>query len=349
MPHVKETIKGLIGKSEKPLATHHPITMRNAIFSIAVGLAAAVGCASAFSQVAYPDRPIKLIVGIGAGSATDTIARLISRKLTERLPQPVVVDNRVGAGGTVAAEAVAKAPPDGYTLLWGTSSVPIFRHMYTLRFDPEKDLVPVGAVAEGAMVLMVRVDDKAQTVAELIARAKEKPKAVSYASAGVGSNAHLASEVFGQTAGVDFLHVPYKSSAAGLVDLRAGQIDFIFDALATVTPQVKAKVVKALAVTTTTRSSFMPDVPTMNEAGIKGFAHPVWFMVFAPAGTPKPVVDRLSTEMREIVSQPSFREELAGFGLEPFAATSSDALAVHIHKESEAWNQKVISMKLQLR
>lgn len=322
--------------------------MRNTIFKVAIGLAATLYSAAAFTQGAYPDRPIKLIVGIGAGSATDTMARLISRKLTERLPQPIVVDNRAGAGGTLAAEAVAKAPPDGYTLLWGTSSVPIFQHMYTLRFDPEKDLIPVGAVAQGAMVLMIRVDDKAQTVADLVARAKEKPKAVSYASAGVGSNAHLASEVFGHTAGVDLLHVPYKSSAAGLVDLRAGQIDFIFDALVTVAPQVKAKVVKALAVTTTTRSRFMPDVPTMSEAGIKDFAHPIWFMVFAPAGTPKPVVDRLSTEMREIVSQPSFREELAGFGLEPFAA-SSDALAVQIRNESESWNQKVISMKLKLR
>jgi tripartite-type tricarboxylate transporter receptor subunit TctC len=319
--------------------------MRKALCKGVFGLVAVLtGCAA--SAQSYPDHPIKLIVGIGAGSSTDAISRLIGRKLADRLAQPVVVENRPGAGGTLGAEAGAKAPPDGYTLLSATSSIPIFRHTYTLRFDPEKDLIPVGGVAKGAMVLIVRGDDKAPTVAELIARAKAKPQSVSYGSAGIGSNAHLASEVFAQIAGVEFLHVPYKSSAAGMTDLLGGQVDFIFDALATVQPFIKSKAAKGLAVTTTERSSFLPDVPTMNEAGIRGFSHPVWYAVFAPAGTSREVVDRLSVEIRDIVAQASFREDLAKFGVEPFPALS-EALAQQIRNESDAWARKVKAMKLQ--
>lgn len=321
--------------------------MRRDFFcKVLVGLAAALAGATAFAQ-AYPDRPIKLIVGIGAGSSTDAISRLIARKLGERLAQAVVVDNRPGAGGTLGAEAGAKAPPDGYTLLSASSSIPIFRHMYSLRFDPERDLIPVGGVGKGAMVLIVRGDDKAPTVAELIARAKAKPQSVSYGSAGVGSNAHLASEVFAQIVGVEFFHVPYKSSIAGVTDLLGGQVDFIFDALATVQPYIKAKTAKGLAVTTAERISFLPDVPTMSEAGVQGFAQPVWYAVFAPAGTPGQVVGKLSAEIRDIVVQPSFREELAKFGVEPFAVTS-EALAQQIRSESEAWSRKLKSMKLQV-
>jgi tripartite-type tricarboxylate transporter receptor subunit TctC len=319
--------------------------MRRAFGRALLGLAAALAGPAAFAQ-AYPEHSIKLIVGIGACSSTDAISRLIARKLGERFAQTVVVDNRPGAGGTLGAEAGAKAPPDGYTLLSATSSIPIFRHTYTLRFDPEKDLIPVGGVAKGAMVLIVRGDDRAPTIADLIARAKAKPQSVSYGSAGVGSNAHLASEVFAQIAGVEFLHVPYKSSVAGMTDLLGGQVDFIFDALATVQPFIKSKAAKGLAVTTTERSSFLPELPTMSEAGVREFSHPVWYAVFAPAGTPSQVVGKLSREIRDIVAQPSFREELAKFGVEPFPVTS-EALALQIRDESDAWSRKLKSMKLQ--
>ena len=320
--------------------------MRNLIWKMVAVLALTAG--AGVQAQTWPDRPLKLVVGIGAGSSTDAISRLIARQLADRLGQPVVVDNRAGAGGTVAAEMVAKAPADGYTLLSATSSIPIFPHMYTLRFDPEKDLVPVGGIGAGTMVLVVKAESGARSVAELVEKAKTRPKAVSYATAGVGSNAHLAAEVVAQLAGVEFLHVPYKSSAAGMIDVQAGLIDFTFDALSTVQPQINAKRVKALAVTTSQRSVFMPEVPTLDEAGVRGFAHPVWYAVFAPSGTPKAALDRLTAEMQTVVGSPAFREEIAKFGLEAFPV-SGEALAQQIHEESVGWGRKIKTIKLDAR
>ena len=318
--------------------------MRRLITSFVMATITALVVSVASAQT-YPDKPIKLIVGVGAGSATDVAARLVATKLSERLGQQIVVDNRSGVAGTLAAEATAKAPADGYTLFWGTSSVPMYRIMYNnLRFDPDKDIVPVGGAAQGAMVLLVKNDPKA-TLSDLLAHAKAKAGAVSYASAGVGSNAHLSSEVMGKITGAQFLHVPYKSSAAGVVDMMGGQIDFVIDGLATSLPLIKSGQLKALGVTTTKRSSFLPDIPTLDEAGVRGFSHPVWLAIFAPAGTPKPIVDKLSTELQAVVSTPAFRDDLANLGLEPFPIRSAE-LAAQVKVEFEDWNRKLRGMKL---
>lgn len=303
-------------------------------------LAASFACAQT-----YPDKPVKMIVGVGAGSATDVAARLVAKKLSERLGQQVVVENRPGVAGTLAAEATAKAQPDGYTLFWGSSSVPMYRIMYNnLRFDPDKDIVPVGGAAQGAMVLLVKNDPKA-SLSDLLAQARAKAGAVSYASAGVGSNAHLASEVIGKIVGAQFLHVPYKSSAAGVVDMMGGQINFVVDGLATSLPLIKSGQLKALGVTTTRRSSFLPDVPTLDEAGVRGFSHPIWLAIFAPASTPKPIVDKLSTELHAIAGSLGFKDELANMGLEPFPIRATD-LAAQVKVESEDWSRKLSGMKL---
>jgi tripartite-type tricarboxylate transporter receptor subunit TctC len=318
--------------------------MRRFLISFAAAAVAGLTAGAASAQ-GYPEKPIKLIVGIGAGSATDVAARLVAKKMSEKLGQQIVVENKPGAAATLAAEATAKAPADGYTLFWGTSSVPMYRIMYNnLRFDPDKDIVPVGAAAQGAMVLLVKNDPKA-SLADLIARARTKPAAVSYASAGVGSNAHLASEVMGKTIGAQFLHVPYKSSAAGVVDMISGQIDFVIDGLASSLPQIKGGQVKALGVTTTQRSSFLPDVPTLGEAGVSGFSHPIWLGVFTTAGTPKPVIDKLSAALYEVASAPGFRDELAVMGLEPFPIRAAE-FAAQVKTESEDWNRKLRGMKL---
>ena len=294
------------------------------------------------------NRPIRLIVGIGAGSNTDALGRLAARHLSERLKQPVVVENRPGAGGSIGAGTVAAAPPDGYTLLWASSSVPMFAHLDgNLKFDPVKDLVGVGGVAEGGLVMLTRPNAPWKTLRELIAYGKSKPRgAITYASAGVGSNAHLFSEIFGQTVGLEFLHVPYKGSSAALVDLMAGQIDFVFDGPSTAVPQVEAGRVRALAFSTKTRSTFMPNVPSMDEAGAKGFAQRTWLGFFAPAGTPKPIVDRLSQEIQAFVSQPSFREELAAAAHEPMKMSAAE-LSELVRKESQDWGVKLKAMKLE--
>ena len=310
-------------------------------------------CASLIAQpvggLAYPNRPIQLIVGIGAGSNTDALARLAAKRLSERLKQPVIVENRAGAGGTIGAGLVAGAAPDGYTLLWGTSSVPMFAHLNSnLKFDPVKDLVGVSGVAEGGLVMLTRTNAPWKNLAELVAYGKSKPPgAITYASAGIGSNAYLFSEIFAQATGLEFLHVPYKGSSAALTDVMAGQIDFVFDGPSTAIPQVDAGRVRALAFSTKNRSPFMPAVPSMQEAGTKGFAQRTWLEFFAPMGTPKAIVDRLSQEIQSFVAQPSFRDDLAAVAHEPMKIAGPEFTDM-VRKESDEWAVRLKAMKMPL-
>ena len=298
----------------------------------------------------WPSKPITVLVGIGAGSNTDVLARIAAKRLSERLKQPVVVDNRPGAGGTIAAAAVAAAPPDGYTLLWASSSIPLFPHMYdNLKFDPTKDLVGVGGVAEGGLVMLTRPSAPWKTLEDLIAYGKSKPKGtITYASAGIGSNAYLFSELFAHAAGLELVHVPYKGSSAALADVVSGQVDFVFDGPSTAVPQVDAGRVRALAFSTKNRSAFMPNVPSMEEAGAKGFAQRTWLGFFAPASTPKAVVERLSEEIAAFVAQPSFRQELTGASHEPMKMTSADFTSM-VRRETDEWGQRIKNIKLKLK
>ena len=296
----------------------------------------------------YPVKPITVLVGIGAGSNTDVLARLAAKRLSERLKQPVLIENRPGAGGTIAAAAAAAAPADGYTLLWASSSIPLFSHMYrNLRFDPIRDLVGVGGVAEGGLVMLTRPNAPWKNLAELIAYGKSKPKgSITYASAGIGSNAYLFSELFAQSAGLEFVHVPYKGSSAALTDVMAGQVDFVFDGPSTAVPQVESGRVRAIAFSTKNRSAFMPNVPTMNEAGAKGFAQRTWLGFFAPVGTPKAIVDRLSEEIPGFVVDHSFRKELAVVSHEPMKMSSTDFSAM-VSRESDEWAVRLKTINLE--
>lgn len=296
----------------------------------------------------YPLKPITVLVGIGAGSNTDVLARIAAKRLSDRLKQPVLVENRPGAGGTIAAATVAGAPADGYTLLWASSSIPLFPHMYqNLKFDPIKDLIGVGGVAEGGLVMLTRPNAPWKSLADLIAYGKSKPKGtITYASAGIGSNAYLFSELFAQSAGLEFVHVPYKGSSAALTDVMAGQVDFVFDGPSTAIPQVKSGRVSAIAFSTKNRSAFMPDIPTMNEAGAKGFAQRTWLGFFAPVGTPKAVVQRLSDDIQGFVVEPSFRNELAAAAHEPMKMSSTDFSAM-VSRESEEWALRLKTIKLE--
>jgi tripartite-type tricarboxylate transporter receptor subunit TctC len=295
----------------------------------------------------YPNHPVQVVLGIGAGSTTDVLARIAAKRLSEAIKQPVVVFNRPGAGGTIAAEVVAGAPSDGYTLLFASSSLPLFPHMYdNLRFDPIGGLAGVGGIAEGGLVMVTRSNAPWKTVGELVEYAKSKPKdAVSYASAGIGSNAYVFSEIFAQAIGVQFVHVPYNSSAAALTDLMAGQVDFVFDGPATAGPQVAAGRVRALAFSTKNRSTFMPNVQSMEEAGVKGFAQRTWVGFFAPAGTPKEIVGYLSREIGAFVVQPSFRQDLASAYYEPWKVSGPELTSL-VRTESEVWAVKAKSIKL---
>lgn len=311
-------------------------------------MAVATLCSIAAAHAAdkYPDRPIKLVVGIAAGSTTDVVARVAARRLSEALGQPVVVDNRAGAGGTIAAGSVVTSPADGYTIFFASSSLPTYSHFYSgLRFDPQTDLVGAGAVAQGGMFMLTRNNAPWSSIEELLAYAKSKPAgSVTYGSGGVGSISFLYSELIAQTAGVTFLHVPYKSSVASLNDLVAGQVDFVFDGPTTSIPQIKAGSAKALGYSKSERSEFLAEVPTIAEAGIKGFSQRTWFGLMVPKGTPKPIIDRLSGAIASFVDKPAYKSDLAGAMHEPLKMSAADFQRMVI-EENKTWEKVVKGIK----
>ncbi|MDB5823829.1 MAG: hypothetical protein JWR21_2533 [Herminiimonas sp.] len=264
----------------------------------------------------WPAKPIRLIVPYAVGGSTDSTARLIAKSLGQRLGQPVVVENRAGAGGAIGQEIVAKSPADGYTLLFSAAGpLTVTPHIYAkLNYDPVKSFEPVTLVATQPLLLVVNPSLKANNVAELIKDAKAQPGKLNYGSFGNGSAAHLAGEYFKTLTKVDMKHVPYKGSGPALVDLIAGQIDLMFDVFSTAAPLAKSGKLRALAITSAERSSQFPDVPTMQEAGVAGFEAGTWFGLLAPAGTSKPIVDQLSKTMNEVLTEKELRDTLASQG-----------------------------------
>jgi tripartite-type tricarboxylate transporter receptor subunit TctC len=310
----------------------------------AAALAAALTLVGARDVIAqgYPAHPVKFVVPYPAGGAADILARVVGQKLSERLGQPVVIDNRPGAGTAIGSELVAKAPADGYTILMGTvSSHAINPALNThVGYDPIKDFAPISPVASLPFILDVHPAVPANSVAELIALAKAHPGKLNFASAGNGTSNHLAGELFKSMAGIDIVHVPYRGSAPALSDVIAGQVTMMFDLTITSLPQIQAKQVKALAITTPKRSALAPDLPTVAESGLPGYAVDAWFGVFAPAGTPMPIVDRLNADTVAAMSLPDVRERLAGQGAEPLTSTPA-AFADFVRSEAAKW-QKVI-------
>ncbi len=273
---------------------------------------------SAVAQTTYPTKPVKLMVGAGAGGGTDSIARMLAEKMTESLKGSFIVENKPGASNTIAADLTAKATPDGHTLLVATNTgQAIAPHLIKLSFDPMKDLTPIGLVVTVPNVLVVGSNVPANSVKELVALMKAKPEDFKYASSGVGSTQHIAGEGFDIAAGVKSIHVPYKGSAQAHLDIIAGNVQIMFDTTSSAMGQIKAGKFKPLAVTTAQRSAELPNVPTLSEAGVSGFEMSIWYGVFVTAGTPPDVVAKLQTELARIIKLPDVQTKLKGLGGEP--------------------------------
>jgi tripartite-type tricarboxylate transporter receptor subunit TctC len=283
------------------------------------GLALAAG--PAFAQ-AWPAKPIKLVVNFAPGGVADVIARTIAQPLQESLGQTVVVENRGGSNGNIGGDAVAKSAPDGYTLLMSSGGmVSVNPHLYAkMAFDPTKDLVPVAAAARVSVYLVVKPDYPAQDVAAFLADLKANGAKRSFGSPGNGSSPHLAAEMMKAQAKVDATHVPYRGAAPALTDLLAGQVNFLFDP-GIAMPHVKAGRLRMLAVGSLKRSPLFPEVPTLNEAGLKGFDADTYFGFYAPAGTPAEVVQKLNAEINRILGTAAVKERIAGLGGEPVPMT----------------------------
>lgn len=307
--------------------------MKRFLFIVAVAVAAPL----AWGQT-YPAKPIKLVAPSTPGDAPDVIARLVADKLSVALGQTVVVENRPGAGGVVGSDAVAKAAPDGYTLIMGNAgSHGINAAVYSkLPYDIQRDFAPVSQVAIAPNVMVINPSVPANTVAEFISYAKSQPGKLSYASGGNGSSAHMSFELFKSMAGVDIQHIPYKGSSPALADVAGGQVVGFIGNMPPTVPLIKAGKLRALAVTTTTRSALMPELPTIAEAGLPGFETVAWFGVLAPAGTPPEIVNRLSAEIGKIARSPEMREKLVAMGAEPVGGTPAEFKAV-IDRDIAKW------------
>lgn len=306
---------------------------------LVLGLAA---CAAS-AQAPWPAaKPITLVVPYGAGGTNDIIARAVAARLTPALGQSVVVENRPGAGGNVGAQSVARAPADGYTLLTApVSLLSINKWVYrNMGFDPEKDLAPITMVGRVPNVLLVHPTVPAGSMEDLVKYIHANPQKLSFASMGSGTSGHLSGEMFKILAHVDVQHVPYKGSAPALNDLLGGHVQMMFDNLPTALPLAKSGKLKAFAVTSATRSPLLPEVPTLAEAGVKGFEATAWFGFVAPAGTPAPILDRLNAEVVKALNDRAFRAELTALGVE-VVGNSRAEFAQLIADESRKWKQVV--------
>jgi len=285
----------------------------------------------------YPTRPINLVVPFPAGGTTDVLARALGQELSKSLGQSVIVENKPGAGATLGADYVAKATPNGYTLLMGAVHHTIATSVYPhLQYDFQKDFAPITTVALVPNILVVNPKVPAQNVQELLALARKSPGKLTFGSNGVGTGQHLIGAQFQDTGGVSLLHVPYKGSGPLTTDLLGGQIEMSFDTITPVLPHIKSGKLRALAVTTDKRSAALPDVPTMQEAGLKGFNMGTWFGVLAPAATPPDVVARLNAEMVKIIQSPGFGKQMAEIGAVPIGDSSAQ-MAQQIKTDTESY------------
>ena len=314
----------------------------------AVASTVAFGSAAVLAQTSatYPNRPIRLVVPFAPGGTTDALARLIGQRLTQSWGQPVVIDNKPGAGATLGADLVAKAPGDGYTLLMGAAHHTIAHNVYSkLPYHFGRDFAPVTIVALVPNMVVVNNEVPAKTIQELIALAKASPGKLNYGSAGVGTAHHLIGEMFNLRAGVSIAHVPYKGSAPAVADLLGNQVNLMFDTVTSSLSQVKAGKLRALAVTTAKRSSAMPDVPSLAETVLPGFDVGTWFGILAPASTPADIVTKLNAEIVRIVGTPEVRKQMLDMGSEPIANTPAQ-MAAQINAELDNFGTVAKQIKL---
>lgn len=312
------------------------LDLPRAVLGAVLGLGLLLPAAPVQAQ-SLPAKPLRFVVPFGPGGSGDTLARLIGQHLSERLGQPVVVENRMGAGGNIGADAVAKSDPDGTTLLMGANYVTIAPHLYKkMSYDPIKDLAPVTLIGSIPNVLVVNLQIPAKSVAELIALAKSKPGELTYATPGLATSTHLATERFKQQTGTDVRHVPYRANPLAMNDVIGGQISMFFDFVTTGAPQVRAGKVRGLATTGIKRSHVLPDLPTVIEAGVPDFDESTWIAVFVAGGTPRPLAERLHKEIAAVLALPAVRERLGTMGYE-IAAEGPDRLAAVMKADTEKW------------
>lgn len=314
----------------------------------------AFSCAAMSATVAlaapYPDKPIRMIVPAAAGGAADTLARMLGRGLTERFGQPVVIENKPGAAAIVGMSAIAKAPADGYTLgMTFSGAMSINPSLYQqLPYDPVKDFEPITIVAVSPLVIAVSPRLGPKSLGEFLDLAKKEPGKLTFGSAGTGSTQHLSMELLKSTAGVDMLHVPYKGSAASLVDVQSGLISAVSDNAITLVPLIQSGQLVPLAVETAQRIQSLPQVPTVAESGYPGFQAAGWYGLLAPAGTPKPIVAQLNAALRDMVSKPEFTQWLQQQGMEPQTDTP-EGFGRYIGQEKEKWAQVIKTAKVPMQ
>lgn len=313
-------------------------------FSGALLLACSAG---ALAQEAWPSRPVRMVVPFAPGGSTDVVARMVGQRLSTLWGQPVVIENRAGAGGNVGADAVAKAPGDGYSLLMASGSVTINPALYKkMPFDTKKDLMPITNVAQGPMLVVVQDGSPHKTLKDLIAAAKARPGAINFASAGVGSQVHLASENFADAAGVDLQHVPYKGEALGYNDLIAGQVQMMVGNFAAASALLGPNRLRALAVTSRQRMPQLPDLPTAHEAGLPNFENIGWFGLFAPADTPAAVIQKVHRDVSQVMAETEIKARLYVQGMSPVVNSTAD-FTKQIDQELVRWAKVVAARKLQ--
>jgi tripartite-type tricarboxylate transporter receptor subunit TctC len=319
---------------DEPMTTIHP--MRR---SVGLGLLAALLTGAALAQT-YPAKPVTFIVPFAAGSATDQLARALGQSITVDTKQAVVVDNKAGASGMLAAQAVARAPADGYTVLITTNTTHAANeHLYKkLPYDPVKDFAPVTGLGKGGQVLVVNAASAYKSVADLLAAARKAPGKLTFGSG--SSSSRVAGELFQQMSGTDILHVPYKSNPLAITDLLGGQIDMMITDTSTGVPQIRSGKLRALGVSTAKRLPMLPDVPTISEAGVKGYDMGYWFAAYVPAGTPQPVVQRLNELLANGVKSAAAKAFFETSGGEPFP-TTPEALAAFQVEEAKKWGRVI--------
>ena len=316
---------------------NHSVT-RRAIFALAL----AVTGATAFAQTAYPNKPIRLVVPFPPGGGTDLIARTVAQRLTDTLKWTIVIDNRPGAGGNIGVDTVAKAAPDGYTLVIGqTSNLAVNPTLYPkLPYDPTKDFAPVVVLSSSPIVIAVAAQSPFKTFADVVTAAKKKPKTITLGYSGNGTVAHLSSELAQKTAGIELQHIPYKGASQAMTDVMSGQVDLYLSSVPTLLGHVRDQKLRALAVTSIKRSGELPDTPTLAESGYKDFDAVTWFGILAPAGTPADVVRTLNTEFNKALRDPAVAAKLRSDGGDVIGGTPEQFSAL-IKSEIPRWGRIV--------
>jgi tripartite-type tricarboxylate transporter receptor subunit TctC len=316
---------------------------------LAVGIALTAIASAASAERAYPSKPIQILVGFAVGGPTDIVARTVGKELSDALGQTVIIDNRPGANATIATSAVARAKADGYTGLFAATNHTINAVLYpNLSFKSVDDFAPVAAIAVAPTVLVVNKDFPAKDFGEFLAELKANPDKYAYASAGSGGTPHLSAELFQQLTGTKITHVPFKGAAPAMTDVIAGHVPMSFATLGSVLPQIRSGQVRVLAVASPERSPLLPDTPTFEESGVKDFRLDSWYGLMMPAGTPKPIIERLSTEIQKITKKPEFAAKMAEAGLQPITDSNPKQYEKQMRDEVQLFDGLVKSSGLKV-